>query len=662
MTACCRQGAGGVRGVLGKESGDSRGTFMKKNDLLYVIRPEQQNEAALQELLGMHPEIKFVSLMGVDFAGNDTDEKIPVKLFLEDMETFLRGSAAQTDGSSVVLPGIATLNDARVDMQVDTSVNWFVDYNYEHFDADSGKMVGTLRLPCYLIHNGEYVDSRSILKLTLDYVEKEIMALWAEHPVIPGLEHVRPEDVEKLVFTSATELEFWVKSPREDAPIEALSSSQMMQEQYWQRTRGNVRTALEQTVETLDLYGLEPEMGHKECGGVKGQIDANGHMTHVMEQLEVDWKFSSGVQTCDNELLARTIVKEIFRTNGLEVSFQAKPIPGVAGSGEHTHVGMAAKLKNGKLVNIFSPKDMNKDFLSAVGYGALMGLLKNYEVTNPFVSCTLDSLNRLKPGFEAPVCIVTSLGISPENPSRNRTILAGLIRDLDNSKATRIEMRSPNPYTNTYVALAAFYLSCLDGIKACVASGRDLKALEAEISKKAGEEGFYLEKERQYRTEDDVFEDFTAQERARLFGEPPATVWENLTAFEKYPEKVQVLTQGNILKPEYIESFKQGALIRWTTELLSRVIPENCAAVIAMKKLHSPDSCTDCDLALWHKIQVLRTKLAKDSLDEPSLFTGLRRAIAAGDYNKASELKIAMSAAMEELKTLYHDYKQNIID
>lgn len=31
--------------------------------------------------------------------------------------------------------------------------------------------------------------------------------------------------------------------------------------------------------------------------------------------------------------------------NGLEVSFQAKPIPGVAGSGEHTHVGIAAKLK-----------------------------------------------------------------------------------------------------------------------------------------------------------------------------------------------------------------------------------------------------------------------------------------------------------------------------
>lgn len=635
---------------------------MNNKDLLYVIKPEQQNEESLRELLQMHPEIKFVSLMGVDFAGNDTDEKIPMKIFLDDMQSFLEGSAAQTDGSSVVLPGIATLNNARVDMVVDKEVNWFIDYNYEHFDAENGRMIGTLRIPCYLLHNGNFVDSRSILKNTLSYVEKEILELFKKHPHIAGLEHVNPEEIENLIFTSATELEFWVKSPREDAPIEALSSSQMMQEQYWQRTRGNVRTALEQTIETLDFYGLEPEMGHKECGGVKGQIDGAGHMTHVMEQLEVDWKFSCGVQTGDNELLARIIVKEVFRMNGLEVCFQAKPIPGVAGSGEHTHVGIAAKMKNGKIINLFSPKDMHKDFLSAIGYGSMMGLLKNYEVINPFISCTIDSLNRLKPGFEAPVCIVTSLGMSPKNPSRNRTILAGLIRDLDNPKATRIEMRSPNPYTNTYIAIAVFYLSCLDGIKACVEADKTLAEMEKEISKQAGEAGFYLDTDRQYRTEDDVFEDFTEEERAHLFGEPPATVWENLCAFEKYPEKVAVLTQGGILKQEYIESFKQGALIRWKTELINRLIPENYQDVIDMKKLHEQDTCTDCDLAMWHKIQLLRAKLAKDSFEEKSIFSGIREAISKGDYDKAAALKLKMGKVIEELKVLYHDYKQNIID
>ncbi len=635
---------------------------MMNPDMLYVISPEEQNRETLTEILTAHPEIKFVSFMGVDFAGNDTDEKVPISLFLKDIDGFLEGMAAQTDGSSVVLTGIATLNNARVDMKIDSSVNWYIDYNYEHFDSATGRMVGTLRIPCFLVHNNVRVDSRSILHDTLDYVEKELLELFKKHPQVAGLEHISGEDIEKIIFTCATELEFWVKSPREDAPIEALSSSQMMQEQYWQRCRGNVRTALEQTVEMLEAYGLGPEMGHKECGGVRGQIDDNGHMTHVMEQLEVDWKYSYGVQTADNELLARIIVKEIFRLNGLEVSFQAKPVPGVAGSGEHTHVGIAAKMKNGKVVNLFAPKDMHTEFLSAVGYGSMMGLLKNYEVINPFISSTIDSLNRLKPGFEAPVCIVTSLGLSPEVPSRNRTILAGLIRDIDSPMATRIEMRSPNPYTNTYLAIAAFYISMLDGIKACVESGKTLKEMENELSKKAGDEGFYLEKDREYRSEHDVFEDYNEEERAQLFGKPPATVWENMCAIKNYPEKIAVLTTGNILKKEFIESFAKGALIRWQTELLNRIIPEYHKEICLMKKLHDDDNHTTHDAAMWEKIAAMRNTMAKDVTEQPSLFTMTREAFARGDFDAASNLQLEMAEIMQKLKAQYNEYQHNIID
>lgn len=635
---------------------------MMNPDMLYVIKPEEQNRARLTEILTAHPEIKFVSFMGVDFAGNDTDEKVPISLFLKDIDGIMEGMAAQTDGSSVVLTGIATLNNARVDMKIDRSVNWYIDYNYEHFDTATGKMIGTLRIPCFLVHNNVRVDSRSILHDTLDYVEQELTGLFKKHPQIAGLEHISGEDIEKIIFTCATELEFWVKSPREDAPIEALSSSQMMQEQYWQRCRGNVRTALEQTVEMFEAYGLEPEMGHKECGGVRGQIDDNGHMTHVMEQLEVDWKYSYGVQTADNELLARIIVKEIFRLNGLEVSFQAKPVPGVAGSGEHTHVGLAAKLKNGKIVNLFAPKDMHKEFLSAVGYGSMMGILKNYEVINPIISSTIDSLNRLKPGFEAPVCIVTSLGLSPEVPSRNRTILAGLIRDIDNPLATRIEMRSPNPYTNTYLAIAAFYIAMLDGIKACVESGKSLKELENELSKKAGEEGFYLETDREYRSEHDVFEDYNEEERAHLFGQPPATVWENMCAIKKYPEKIAVLTSGGIFKKEFIDSFAAGALIRWQTELLNRIIPEYYKEICQMKKLHDDDNHTTHDAAMWEKIAAMRSTMAKDVTDQPSLFTMTREAFARHDFDAASDLQLEMADMMQRLKAQYNEYKHNIID
>lgn len=631
---------------------------MSNSEMLYCVKPSEQKPAILKKLLTAHNEVKFISLMGVDFAGNDTDEKIPVEKFLQDVQSFITGMVVQTDGSSVVMPGIATLNDARVDLKVDNNVNWYVDYNYEHFDEKIGKMVGTLRIPCFLIHNGEHVCSRSILSDTLNYVEKELLKELKKYPHIAGLEHIDCNKIKNLVFTCATELEFWVKTPSEDAPVEALSSSQIMQEQYWQRTRGSVRTALEQCIENMQKYGLEPEMGHKETGGVKGQLDADGHMTHIMEQLEIDWQYNCGVQTGDNEILARNIVKETFRKNGLDVSFEAKPITSVAGNGEHTHVGISAVLANGKTVNLFSPKDIHKDFLSAVGYGALMGLLKNYEVINPFISCTTDAFNRLQPGFEAPVCIVTSLGHAPNIPSRNRTILVGLVRDLTNPLATRFEMRSPNPYTNTYIAIATFYLAMLDGIKATLASKKNLQQLEKEISKKSGEKSFYLEQNRQYRTEADVFEDFTKSKRDKLFGKPPATVWENLLSLTKYPDKVKVLTQGNILKKEYIQSFKEAAMLRWQTELVMQYIPEFIGKIKNMRQLNNQNQQ---DEKMWKKIAKLRNTLAKDGTQK-CIFTQIREAFKNKNYDKASKLQIEMQNTMNELSNLYHDYKLNIID
>ena len=632
---------------------------MYEKDLLYVIKPSQLTPDTLQVLLAQHPEIKFVSFMGIDFAGNDTDEKVPISALLDDMDTMLYHHTAQTDGSSVVLPGVASLNDARVDMVADLSVNWFVDYNLEHVDPETGKLVGTLRVPCFLKHNGEFVDSRYLLKKTLEYVADETLKAMKAEGKVPGLAFAA-DDVEKITFTSATELEFWVKTPTENVSTEALSSSQIMQEQYWARTRGNVRTALEQAVAVLGYYGLEPEMGHKEVGGVRGQLDANGNMTHVNEQLEIDWKYSNGLQAADNEILVRTVVKEIFRANGLEVSFLAKPIVGVAGSGEHTHVGMGCITKDGKFYNLFSPADMKKDFLSAVGYGALMGILKNYEVLNPIVSCTTDAFKRLKPGFEAPICIVTSLGKAPDIPSRNRTILAGLIRDLDNPKATRFEMRAPNPFTNTYMALAGFYMAALDGIKAALGSGKSTDGLCAELSKKAGEEGFYLEKDREYRSENDVFEDYSDEERDAYFGKPPATVWENCKAFDAYPDKVAVLTQGDIIKPVYLKSFETGALIRWQTELLKHIIPDYRAKIVAMKPVAS-ESSTAWDDGMWQRVQELRVLIAKDTDTSTSLFTQIGKAFADGDFDKASDLKKTLDAKMEELEGLYSDYKNNIL-
>lgn len=155
-----------------------------------------------------------------------------------------------------------------------------------------------------------------------------------------------------------------------------------------------------------------------------------------------------------------------------------------------------------------------------------MGILKNYEVINPFVSSTNDSLKRLKPGFEAPVCIVTSLGHTVQLPSRNRTILVGVIRDLDNSLATRFELRSPNPRSNTYLTVASLCMSMIDGIKYAIENNKCEDDLLKELSKAAEEDTSYLEKGRQYRSEEDVFEYYSEEERSKIFGTAPSTVYE----------------------------------------------------------------------------------------------------------------------------------------
>lgn len=630
------------------------------DNLLYIIAKENHNSEDLKEILNNHPEIKFASFVGIDLSGNDTDEKIPVNLFLEDIESFLKGVAVQTDGSSVVLPGIATLDNAKVDMVTDLNCKWIVDYNYNFIDPETNKPVGTLRIPCFLYHDNKAVDSRHILTSAVSTFKENIMTIFTHHPETLKSFNITANDIDEIIVTSATELEFWVKTPNIVAEVEELSTSQVLHEQYWTRTKGSVRTSLEETLLLMEKYGFEPEMGHKEVGGVKAKLTSSGDYDHVMEQLEVDWKFSDAVQAADNELFVRILIQETFRRNGLDVTFMAKPIDNVAGSGMHTHLGVSLKLKTGKRVNIFNgPKDQ---FLSIIGYGAIMGLLKNYEVINPFVSSTNNSLKRLKPGFEAPICTVTSLGISPENPSRNRTVLAGLIRDFNSPMATRFELRSPNPHSNTYLVMAVSYMAMLDGIIYAVENNKTEAELLAELSKEAGDSSDYLEKTRAYRTEQNIFEDFTEAERNKYFGKAPATVYENLAQLDSNPSKLKALKRNNVFTDAIINSFKLAAIERWSTEITKRVINNYMDEVRSFKSIHSLDKVLDLDISNWMKLHDLRIYIMKDTYTSKSLFTKIKDAFNNEDYADASRLYLELEDKMSQLRTLYSVYKMNLLD
>lgn len=631
------------------------------NKLLYTIRPEDHDKESLTRILKKHPEVMFVSFVGIDIGGHDTDEKIPVDLFLRDIDTMLT-KGVQTDGSSVVLPGIANLNNAKVDIIPDLSVNWYVDHNLKHPDYMTGLPMGTLRIPSFLLHNDRVeVGSRVILRRSVETFKKELMNILREHPYLfDNMACDNVDEIDELILTSATELEFWVKTPDDQSERDRLSTAQELKEQYWKRTIGPVRTALEKTLNFLDRYGFNIEMGHKEVGGVKARLGNSGHYDHIMEQLEIDWKYDTALQAADNENHIKYVVRDIFRLYGLDVTFIAKPMAGIAGNGEHTHLGVAARLKDGRHVNLFSPKEMDKDFLSPVGFGALMGILKNYDLINPFVSSTNDAFDRLKPGYEAPVCVVTSLGQSVDIPSRNRTVLVGVVREMDSPAATRFELRSPNPGTNTYLTLASSYMAMLDGIGAASAAGKTSEELEASVSKAYGQEDFYLEKDRLYRSEEDVFEAYTPEERDTVFGRAPRTVWENISSFDRDPARLDIFKVDDAFDDLSLASYKEAAVALWSTELSNRIIPNVHQVLSATRKLHDDADCTDYDVQNWLQIDQLRSEMGRNTLSSKCLLTRIRDALDAGDYATASDLQIEMEAKEEELRRLYAIYKANL--
>jgi glutamine synthetase len=410
----------------------------------------------------------------------------------------------------------------------------------------------------------------------------------------------------------------------------------------------------------LHDIGINPEMAHKEVGGINSSISIDGKTNHAMEQLEISWKFSNPLQVADNELIVREIIEDVFTSNGLEVTFKAKPIYGVAGSGEHVHVGVSAKLKDGSIKNLFAPKDMTKDYLSEIGYGALMGILNNYEVLNPIVTSSNDGFNRLVPGFEAPVCIVTSLGHNYEVASRNRSVLVGLVRDIKNPKTVRLELRSPNPLSNTYLVIAGCYQTMLDGIKAVAKSELSTKELEKELSKEVGQESFYLEKDRAYRDENDVFEHYTLQERNCRFSVPPATVYENMRNLKNYEYKLDSLKQGSVFTDVIIDSFKMGAIDKWVKELENRIIHDHMETVRSCVKLHNKENMDALDEVAWNAISEIKFNIMKDTLTRKSLFTNIREAIANKDYEVVSKLQLQLKKEMKEIQELYVQYSKNI--
>ena len=148
-------------------------------------------------------------------------------------------------------------------------------------------------------------------------------------------------------------------------------------------------------------------------------------------------------------------------------------------------------------------------------------------------------------------------------------------------------------------------MAMLDGILYALENNKTEEELLAELSKKPGEDASYLEKDRAYRSEEDVFEFYTDEERDSYFGKAPATVYENLIQLDKYPEKLKVLKQNNVFSDQLINSFKLAVIQRWTTDIIHRIIVNHANEVRSFKLLHSNNALLQKDYLLVLKMLFL---------------------------------------------------------
>ena len=184
----------------------------------------------------------------------------------------------------------------------------------------------------------------------------------------------------------------------------------------------------------LEAMGFEVEASHHEV--------APG-------QHEIDFKYTPVLKTADNIATFKFVTKSVAMQHNLHATFMPKPIFGENGSGMHVHQSL---FRNGDNA-FYRPDDQLQ--LSEIAYYYIGGLLQHAPALTAITNPTINSYKRLVPGYEAPVYISWS--------TQNRSALVRIPSARE--KATRLELRNPDPAANPYLAMAVMLKAGLDGIK-----------------------------------------------------------------------------------------------------------------------------------------------------------------------------------------------------
>src|SRR4030088_2878195 len=171
-------------------------------------------------------------------------------------------------------------------------------------------------------------------------------------------------------------------------------------------------------------------------------------------------RYADAMKMADDCMTYRITVKEYAMKYGWHATFMPKPLFGENGSGMHTHQSLFSGGRN----VFFDAEDQY--FLSPVGKAFIAGQLKHAREICSIFAQWVNSYKRLVPGFEAPVYVAWS--------RRNRSALVRVpLYHPGSEKATRMELRCPDPACNPYLTFAVLLQAGLRGTQEGGARGAE---------------------------------------------------------------------------------------------------------------------------------------------------------------------------------------------
>jgi glutamine synthetase len=280
-----------------------------------------------------------------------------------------------------------------------------------------------------------------------------------------------------FTFYVHPEMEFFLfKSTEDPTPIDAGGYFDLAPTGITQELRRDAIGVLEQ-------MGIPVEFSHHEV---------------APSQHEIDLRHADALTMADSVMTFRLVLKEIAAKRGMYATFMPKPVTDLPGSGMHTHMSLFEGDQN-------AFHDSSDEYhLSKVAKAFTAGLLRHAREITAVTNQWVNSYKRLITGrgypvTEAPVYVCWG------RHNRSALIRVPMYKPRKD-QSTRIELRSPDPACNPYLAFSVILAAGLKGI----------------------DEGYDLPTE----ATDNIYEISESERRARGITQLPDDLYESLREME----------------------------------------------------------------------------------------------------------------------------------